>query len=38
MPDPAAAEAAKWESVGVVRPYLGVPYEGVERMLFRMSR
>ena len=38
VPDPAAAEAARWESAGVARPYIGVPYEEVERMLFRMSR
>ncbi len=38
LPDPHAAEAAKWEALGVAKPYLGVPYEQVERELFRMSR
>lgn len=38
LPDPDAAESAKWEALGVAKPYLGVPYEQVQRELFRMSR
>jgi hypothetical protein len=38
LPDPAALEAARWEALGVAKPYLGVPYERVERELFRQSR
>lgn len=38
LPDPYAVEAAKWEALGVAKPYLGVPYEQVERELYRMSR
>ncbi len=38
VPDSAEAEAAKWEALGVARPYIGVPVEEVERILFRASR
>lgn len=38
VPDPAVAEAAKWEALGVAQPYIAVPYEEVERRLFRASR
>jgi hypothetical protein len=38
VPDPAAAEAAKWEAAGVAKPYIAIPYEAIERELFRLSR
>lgn len=38
LPDPAVAEAAKWESLGVAKPYIAVPYEEIERELFRQSK
>lgn len=38
LPDPAVAEAAKWEALGVAKPYFAVPYEEIERELFRQSK
>lgn len=38
VPDPAEVEAAKWEKLGVARPYIAVPIEEIERILVRESR
>lgn len=38
VPDPAEVDAAKWESLGVARPYIAVPVEEMERFLVRQSR
>lgn len=38
LPDRAEAEAAKWESLGVARTFIVVPYGQVERELFRQSK
>jgi hypothetical protein len=38
VPDPAEVEAAKWEKLGVARPYIAVPIEELERILVRESR
>lgn len=38
LPDPVAQEKAEAAALGVARPYIAVPYEQVERELFRMSR
>ncbi len=38
VPDPAEVEAAKWEKLGVARPYIAVPIEELERIIVRESR
>ena len=38
VPDPAEVEAAKWERLGVARPYIAVPIEELERILVLESR
>lgn len=38
LPDPVAQEKTEAAALGVARPYIAVPYEQVERELFRMSR
>lgn len=38
LPDPTVAEAAKWEALGVAKPYIAVPYDEIERELFRHSK
>ena len=35
LPDPEAVEAAKWEKLGVAKPFIAVPIEEVERYLVR---
>lgn len=38
LPDPVTQEMAEAAALGVARPYIAVPYEQVERELFRISR
>ncbi len=38
VPDPAEVEAAKWDRLGVAKPYIAIPVEELERILVRESR
>lgn len=38
IPDPAEMEEAKWEQLGVARPYIAVPIEELEMIIVRESR
>ena len=38
LPDPGEIEAARWESLGVARPYIAVPIEEIEDWIVRESR
>lgn len=38
LPAPAEFEARNWEALGVMRPYLGVPFSEVDFSIFGQSR